>query len=102
MIYLRQKEDLVAASKQLEELRQRSLNYSIGFGTKEGEAILEDLRAHCGVEKCGYTRGATNQDDLIFVEGQREVYQYIKYMMRLNSDGRFIRDLVDSMDIEED
>lgn len=65
----------------VELLKQLRLKYRRVFGTEEGSEVLNSLRDHCNVDRCAFVRGATNQDDLVFVEGQREVFRFIQSMM---------------------
>ena len=49
------------------------------FSTESGKEVIKQLELVCNMKKCTYESDKIN--DLIFLEGQRNIYFYIQHML---------------------
>ena len=49
------------------------------FASDSGKEVLKQLEIICNIKKCIYESDKIN--DLVFMEGQRNVYYYIQHML---------------------
>lgn len=63
------------AAEELEEAKQRRINFGLVFGSREGFMVLNDLKTICHPLAISYV--PSNQFETAFREGERNVFLYI-------------------------
>ena len=64
-----------AAQRELDEAKQRRINFNLTFSTMEGFEVLRDIAIMCHANEISYI--PSNQYETAFREGERNVFLFI-------------------------